>query len=166
MRLNLNLSPREFEEGDLASRLTGFGTKVSLEITETHSIHSFDEMAAMLRDIRERGIELWLDDFGTGHSTLQYLQRLPVDGLKLPAELIRPIVHDARSRTIVRATLTLAHDLGLRVIAEGVEHEEQRALLEEWHCDAIQGFLFSRPMPVEELGEVVAGSQGRGVTGS
>jgi EAL domain-containing protein (putative c-di-GMP-specific phosphodiesterase class I) len=151
VRLNLNLSPREFEEGKLATRLTGSWPMLALEITETRSVRSLDEMAAVLRDIRKRGIELWLDDFGTGHSSLQYLQRLPVDGLKLPAELVRPIAHDARSRAIVRATIALAHDLGLRVIAEGVEHDDQLALLGEWDCNAIQGFLFSRPMPVEEL---------------
>src|SRR5256885_66188 len=84
VRLNINLSPREFEEGDLARRLTRLGPKISLEITETHSVQSLEDMTSVLREVKENGIELWLDDFGTGHSSLQYLQRFPVDGVQVP----------------------------------------------------------------------------------
>jgi len=96
-------------------------------------------------------VQLWLDDFGTGHSSIQHLQLFPLDGLKLPAEFVRGLPDDRRSCAIVRALVALAHDLDLRVNAEGVENEAQLAFLRECRCDYIQGFLFSHPMPVEEL---------------
>ena len=97
------------------------------------------------------GVELWLDDFSTGHSTVEQLYRFPVDGLKVPAIFVKDIDRNRRSRAIAKSLIALAHDLALHVIAEGVEREGQLATLADLDCDAVQGFLFSRPVTLEEL---------------
>lgn len=158
IRLHLNLSPREFEEKDIVSRLKGLVADcrvdiefVNLEITETSYIKEPEKTMKVLYDLKGLGLQLWLDDFGTGHSSITHLQHFPLDGLKLPGEFIAGVPHDARCAAIVRSIIALAHDLSLSVVAEGVENEEQLQFLLAHKCDSIQGFLFSRPMPVEEL---------------
>lgn len=158
VRLHLNLSPREFEEKDIVSRLKGLLSDcraniecVNLEITETSYIEKPEETMKVLCDLKALGLELWLDDFGTGHSSIAHLQHFPLDGLKLPGDFVAGVPDDARCSTIVRTIIALAHDLGLSVIAEGVENEDQLQFLLAHKCDSIQGFLFSRPMPVEEF---------------
>lgn len=153
VRLNINLSPREFQQGHVIDRLTSLVTscgtdtrKVNIEITETSFIAHPEETVNVLQAIRELGVGLWLDDFGTGHSSLAHLQHFPLDGVKLPGAFVRPFPGDARCRAIVRSILALAHDLGMAVIAEEVEREDQLDALRELHCEYIQGFLFSRPM--------------------
>jgi len=158
VRLNVNLSPREFQEGNVVARLTkllaGCGVqaeKVNLEVTETSYIKDPQETRDVLHALKENGMQVWLDDFGTGHSSIEHLQLFPVDGLKLPAEFVRGVAGEQRSRAIVRALVTLAHELEMKVIAEGVEHDDQLKMLADCGCDYIQGFLFSKPMPVEEF---------------
>src|SRR3954452_21491305 len=151
VRLNVNLSPREFQEGNLLARLPPNAANVDLEITETSYIESPEETMHMLSALRKLGINLWLDDFGTGHSSLEHLQHFPLDGLKIAAQFIKDCITDRRCRIITKAILGMAHELGLQVIAEGVEHQEQLDFLREHHCDAIQGFLFSRPMELDDL---------------
>lgn len=158
IRINVNLSPREFQEGNVVPRLTRLLTgcsydprQINLEITETSQIREPDETTDVLVELKRLGIELWLDDFGTGHSTVEHLQRFPVDGLKLPGSFIKGLREDRRSRAIVRALIALAHDMQLKVIAEEIEHEDQLAMLLDWNCDYIQGFLFSKPMTGDEL---------------
>ena len=158
IRLNVNLSPREFQEGDvlgrLSSLLTSYGIdahRINLEITETSYIDSPEETMYVLEAVRKLGIRLWLDDFGTGHSSLEHLQHFPLDGLKIAAQFIRDCISDRRCRVITKAILGMAQELGLQVIAEGVEHREQLDFLREHRCDAIQGFLFSRPMELDDL---------------
>jgi len=113
----------------------------------------------VLDDLRERGFDLWLDDFGTGHSSVAHLLHFPLNGLKIPATFVKHMTTDDRSRTITKHLIALAHDLQLGVIAEGVEHDSQLALLRDFGCDLIQGFLFSRPMAAEELRRAVAHEQ-------
>ncbi|HET7704779.1 MAG TPA: EAL domain-containing protein [Thermoanaerobaculia bacterium] len=158
IRLHLNLSPREFEEKDIVSRLKGLVADckvdiefVNLEITETSYIKKPEDTMKVLYDLKGLGLQLWLDDFGTGHSSITHLQHFPLDGLKLPGDFIAGVPHDVRCSAIVRSIIALAHDIGLAVVAEGVENEEQLQFLLAHKCDSIQGFLFSKPMPVEEF---------------
>jgi EAL domain-containing protein (putative c-di-GMP-specific phosphodiesterase class I) len=163
VRLHVNLSPREFENRGLSARLKNLITtsgadplKISVEITETHHIIRIDQTRRVLEELKEIGVQLWADDFGTGHSSISHLLHFPLDGVKLPGEFVKLIASNSRAAAIVRSIIALAHDLGMKVIAEGVEQEEQLALLREYRCDFIQGFLFSRPMPPEELRAALA----------
>ena len=156
VRLHVNLSPREFQEGNVLERLSSLVTscgidtrKVHLEITETSYIDQPEETMDVLLAIKELGVGLWLDDFGTGHSSLTHLQHFPVDGIKLPGAFVRPLPEDRRCAAIVRSLLRLAHELGLEVIAEEVETEQQLHFLRELGCGLIQGFLFSKPMTAD-----------------
>ncbi len=158
IKINVNLSPREFEEGNIVSGLTHLAEasridlrKINLEITETSYIKKPEETMETLGELKKLGIGLWLDDFGTGHSSITHLQHFPVDGLKLPGSFVKGLPDDQRSLSITRALIALAHDLGMKVIAEGVEKQEQLDMLTGWSCDFIQGFLFSEPMPADEL---------------
>lgn len=156
--LHINLSPREFQEGNVIERLTTLVTScgadprnVRLEITETSYIERPEETMDVLLALRKLGVGLWLDDFGTGHSSLTHLQHFPVDGIKLPGAFVRPLPGDARCAAIVRALLSLARELQVDVIAEEVETREQLAFLRDLGCTLIQGFLFSRPMEAEHF---------------
>jgi len=162
VRLNVNLSPREFQEGNVLPRLRqlvdccGIDTRrINLEITEASYIDHPEQTVDILEDLKELGLQLWVDDFGTGHSSLEHLQKFPLDGLKIPATFVKEIPADRRSCAITRALIGLAHELGLKVIAEGIEHPEQLTFLADLGCDYIQGFLFSKPMPVDELEELL-----------
>ncbi len=166
VRLNVNLSPREFQEGDVLTRLDSLVLqcridlhKVNLEITETSFIRKPKDTKHVLSALKESGISLWLDDFGSGHSSLEHLQFFPVDGLKIPSVFVKHLADDHRSQTISRSIVRLAHDLGMKVIAEGVEHRTQLDFLLEAGCDWIQGFLFSRPMPLDEFLAMLGGTK-------
>jgi EAL domain-containing protein (putative c-di-GMP-specific phosphodiesterase class I) len=163
VRINVNLSPREFQEGNVHSRLKdlvhccGIDTKeINLEITEISHIHNPEETVEILDELKKLGLEIWLDDFGTGHSSITHLQQFPVDGLKISGEFVKGIVANRRSRAITRALIALAHDIGIKVVAEGIERQEQLDLLLDWDCDYIQGFLFSRPMTLERFESMLA----------
>ena len=167
VRLNVNLSPREFQEGDVMKRVTSLITacgidtrKVNVELTETSYIDHPEQTMDVLQALKDLGVSLWLDDFGTGHSALTHLQCFPVDGIKLPGAFIQPLPDDSRCRAIVSALLALAHDLGIAVIAEEVERREQLDFLLERKCEYIQGFYFSKPMTVDELRGMLSGVRG------
>jgi EAL domain-containing protein (putative c-di-GMP-specific phosphodiesterase class I) len=164
--LNVNLSPREFQEGNVIERLTNLVTacginthKVNLEITETSYIEHPKETMKVLEAMDDLGLGLWLDDFGTGHSSITHLQHFDLDGIKLPGSFVKDIAKDQRCRAIVRSLISLAHDLGLEVIAEGVEHQEQLDFLRDLECEYVQGFLFSRPMSASDFQQLLR-SQG------
>lgn len=125
--------------------------KLILEITESLMMDNLHDSSAILEKIRSRGVKLAIDDFGTGYSSLTYLQGLPIDYLKLDKSII-DLIHDERGAHLTKATIDLAHGLGLTTIAEGVEHLSQRDALKAMGCDMIQGFLLSRPLPPSELG--------------
>jgi len=158
VRLNVNLSPRELQEGHVVDRLTellsscGIDThNVNIEITETAHIDDLQAVEKTLHALKALGLGLWLDDFGTGHSAIDHLLHFPIDGIKLPGMFVKSLPADHRCRAITRNLIALAHDLGLAVIAEGVERNDQLDFLRDGRCEYIQGFLFSRPMPVAEL---------------
>lgn len=162
VRLNVNLSPREFQEGDVLGRLRSLVTScgidttlVNLEITETSYIAHPKQTMKVLDEMRELGLSLWLDDFGTGHSSITHLQHFPLSGLKVPGSFVKELPGDERCRAIVRAIIGMAHELELEVIAEEIEHEAQLEFLLELECDYIQGFLFSKPMPCGEFVEAL-----------
>ena len=158
LRVNLNLSAREFERARLPRILrmqferAGLDPRrVTLEVTESSAIHHLDDVARTLEEIKGLGVELWLDDFGTGHSSLLWLSRFPIDGVKIPSDFIVDIPGQERAGVITATVMDLAHRLGLRVVAEGVERDDQVEFLLRHGCDQVQGFLFFGAMPAEEL---------------
>ena len=163
LRLNVNISARGFDRRELAARVlrqaaaTGFPShRLTLEITETSALRDLDAVGPELAQLKAAGAESWLDDFGTGHSSLQWLSRLPLDGVKIPAAFVGRLPGDHRCRVIVTAVVEMAHALGLRVAAEGVETEEQRALLRDCGCDLLQGYLLFAAVPAENLARTLA----------
>jgi len=108
-----------------------------------------------LERLRGQGITIALDDFGTGYSSLSYLKRFPVDTIKMDKSFVRDVASDAQSGAIATAIVTLAHSLGMDVVAEGVETRDQLESLAARGCDTVQGFLFSRPVPAGEIAELV-----------
>ena len=164
VRVNVNLSAREFPRADLVGRVTRWlaaarldPSGVGLEITETSSMQSFEAVAEQIEELIDKGMELWLDDFGTGHSSLEWLSHLPLHGVKIPSTFVERLHDEKRCRAIAAGVIALAHDLGLKVIAEGVETGEQRDFLAERGCDFFQGFLFYAALPAARLPSALAG---------
>ena len=121
---------------------------IKLEITETTAMTDASEAVALMQEIRALGVRIALDDFGTGYSSLSYLQRFPIDELKIDRSFVQHVATNPDDAAIVRATIALAHELGIQVVAEGVETEVQSAFLAAQHCDIAQGFLLGRPKPL------------------
>ncbi|MGF1550520.1 MAG: EAL domain-containing protein [Sphingomonadaceae bacterium] len=129
--------------------------RLTLEVTEGGLIGDIAEAAAILSRLREAGLKIAIDDFGTGYSSLAYLKNLPLDCLKIDKHFSRDIAGNARDRAIVRGVIRIARDIGLAVVAEGVESEEQKRLLAEEGCDFYQGYLCSPPVDSRRLAELV-----------
>ena len=161
----VNLSARQFHEPDLARRISGILTEAGVEpealgfeITESILVEDASPSISLLEDLKRLGVKLAVDDFGTGYSSLSYLTRLPVDYLKIDSSFIvglgaedeNSTKYDAGNATIVSAVIGLARAMGRKVVAEGVETEEQLSRLKEMGCDLAQGYHFARPLPVEE----------------
>ena len=164
LRMCVNLSALQFAQPDLATRVaavlaeTGLpATALELEITESVLMRDVEAAAAMIGTLNDMGVQLALDDFGTGYSSLAYLKRFRIQRLKIDRSFVRDITTDPDDAAITLAVIALAHSLRKSVIAEGVETEEQRHFLSERGCDEVQGFYFSRPLPAEELTELLAG---------
>lgn len=119
---------------------------LELEITEHMMLEAGGTTIAALNRLRQAGVRLALDDFGTGYASLTYLRELPIHTLKLDRSFIQHICHQHTERVIVESMISLVHRLGLEVVAEGIEHEDQLALLREWGCDLLQGYLLGRPV--------------------
>jgi EAL domain-containing protein (putative c-di-GMP-specific phosphodiesterase class I) len=120
---------------------------LKLELTETCLMTNTDFTQEILQELKSRSIQLLIDDFGTGYSSLSYLQRLPVDSLKIDRSFITGIEHSRRHLDITQAIITLAHSLGMDVVAEGVENYQQVKILTELGCEYGQGYYFSPPLP-------------------
>jgi diguanylate cyclase (GGDEF)-like protein/PAS domain S-box-containing protein len=159
LRIAVNLSTRQFREKALVTSLaraldeTGMNPgNLELELTESLLMEDTQTSSAMLDELRMlMGLKLSVDDFGTGYSSLSYLKRFPLDTLKIDRSFVRDIATDGDDAAIVTSIISLAHNLGLRVIAEGVETEEQLNYLMERGCDEVQGYYFSRPIPAERF---------------
>ncbi|MFK7914410.1 MAG: EAL domain-containing protein [Pseudomonadales bacterium] len=121
--------------------------QLEIEITEDALIRDFELTRGVLDQLHERGISIAIDDFGRGHTSLRYLQQIPLDKLKIDKSFIRNIASNDKAREIARSVVKLGHDLGLSVVAEGVEEQAQLDELSDWECDEAQGYLFSRPVP-------------------
>ena len=154
----VNLSARQFREPDLAHVLAteldqaGLASHwLGLEITESVMMDNLERALALLREFKGLGLKIALDDFGTGFSSLSYLKRLPIDTVKIDRAFIQELTSNPEDAAIVQAIIGMAHSLGLRVIAEGVETEAQLGYLRRRRCDEMQGFLFSRPLPAAEF---------------
>ncbi len=159
----VNLSARQFRDGNLVeivrAALMDSGLppqRLVLEITESTMMSDLDATTAALEQIDALGVAVAIDDFGTGYSSLAYLKRFPVSELKVDRSFVRDAVNNADDATIVRAVVDLAHALGMRVVAEGVENDDQIALLRGLGCDWMQGFRLGRPMPAADFAQLLA----------
>jgi EAL domain-containing protein (putative c-di-GMP-specific phosphodiesterase class I) len=124
---------------------------LELELTESAVMKDGEESIAILRRLKDKGVQLTIDDFGTAYSSLNYLKRFPIDKVKIDRSFIADIVSDKIDFAIVGAIVTLAHSMGLKVVAEGVETAEQRELVSTHWCDELQGYLFGRPMDASQF---------------
>jgi len=154
----LQLRQKDFVDSvlDAISEFEGKSPLIDLEITESVLVDDIDESTRKLQALRRAGVEVSVDDFGTGFCSLSYLARLPVDTLKIDRSFVVRMGDAGYPRNIVAMIVSLAHTLGLRVVAEGVEDDEQVRLLRELGCDQIQGFFVSRPVPAEDVDEMLS----------
>jgi EAL domain-containing protein (putative c-di-GMP-specific phosphodiesterase class I) len=162
----VNITPKQFSQPDLASQIdtilqqTGMDPRcVDLEIAETIAMADADRSVVVLSELKALGVRLNIDDFGTGFSSLSRLQRFPVDTLKIDRSFVSRMDRDPETQEIVRIIVMLAHGLGLRVVAEGVETEEQSDLLKQIGCELAQGYLFSKPASAETIEDVLASNR-------
>lgn len=157
--VSVNISARQFRQPDLVDVIaatlheTGLAAgRLELEITESCLVDAEDQLLTMQR-LKALGVQLSIDDFGTGYSSLSYLKRFPVDRLKIDASFVRDVPENADDAAIVTTIIGLARNLGMEVIAEGVESDAQMAFLTRQGCNEIQGYLIARPMPADALGD-------------
>ncbi|TAK79978.1 MAG: EAL domain-containing protein [Betaproteobacteria bacterium] len=167
-RTSVNVSAIQLRQKDFVDSVleatAGFGREkplLDLEITESVLVEDIDETTRKLQILRRAGVEISVDDFGTGYCSLSYLARLPVDVLKIDRSFVVRMRDAGYPRNIVAMIVSLAHTLGLKVIAEGVEDDEQVRLLRDLGCDQIQGYLVSRPLPAHELEAILRPAEGR-----
>ena len=124
---------------------------LEVELTESVATSNPDSAVEMMRKLSATGIKIAIDDFGTGYSSLSYLKRFAVTKVKIDQSFVKELVHDEEDKAIIKATISLAHSLGLKTIAEGVETTEQLSFLQAEGCDEIQGYYFSKPLPSDEF---------------
>jgi diguanylate cyclase (GGDEF)-like protein/PAS domain S-box-containing protein len=160
--LAVNVSARQFRQANFATQVRAILKRhainpllLKLELTEGMLLDKIEDTIATMNALTEIGIKFSLDDFGTGYSSLQYLKRLPLDQLKIDQSFVRDIATDGSDMAIVRTIVAMAHSLTMEVIAEGVETEGQRQLLHESGCSNYQGYLFGRPVPIEQFDAVL-----------
>jgi diguanylate cyclase (GGDEF)-like protein/PAS domain S-box-containing protein len=163
LAISVNLSSRQFSQPDLIENIdailreTGLGAAcLKLEITESTIMERTDSVVTTLRDLKALGVQLAMDDFGTGYSSLSYVHRFPIDTLKIDRSFVTRLATDNEASEVVRAIVGLAHNLGLDVIAEGVESPEQLAQLKVFGCEYGQGFLFSPAVPYDDARTLIA----------
>jgi len=154
----VNISARQFHDRDLSQTVirileeTGFSPKyLELELTESSIMQNEEFAASMLNQLKSMGVNISIDDFGTGFSSLASLKRLPIDALKIDQSFVREATTDPDDAALVMAIITLGHNLRLKVVAEGVETDDQLRFLQLLRCDEIQGYFFSKPVPADTL---------------
>ncbi|MGA2992373.1 MAG: EAL domain-containing protein, partial [Candidatus Korobacteraceae bacterium] len=163
VRLSINISPLELVQDRFAERVaeaihdSGFDPKyLQIEVTETAVMSNMEEAGLHLQQLERLGVAVSVDDFGTGHSSLSYLHRLPIDSIKVDSSFVRQITHCDESAAIVRAIVAMANSLGLQVIAEGVETEDQLSAVAKLGCQFVQGYVFSQPLAIEAIPAILA----------
>lgn len=161
-RIAVNVSPLQLRRKDFVSDLQKTieslgcnGECLELEITESLIMENIEENITKLRTVRELGVTVSIDDFGTGYSSLSYIAKLPINSLKIDRSFIVEMPNSPDSMSIVQSILLLAHSLGLKVVAEGVDSEEQVKLLKLLRCDEVQGYYFSKPLPSDDAVEFI-----------
>ncbi|MBO8172275.1 MAG: EAL domain-containing protein [Bacillaceae bacterium] len=168
LQVAVNLSMLQFKQPDLAEMIesvlvdTGLDPGcLELEITESIVMNNPDVTLNTLNKLKMMGVKIALDDFGTGYSSLNYLKRFPIDTLKIDRSFVQDVTANQDDRAIVTAMINLAHSLQLKVVAEGVETEEQLLLLNEYHCDEIQGYFCSHPLPADQFSQLILDREGQ-----
>ncbi|MGA7932724.1 MAG: GGDEF domain-containing phosphodiesterase, partial [Kovacikia sp.] len=163
IQVAVNLSTRQFNQPDLSQLIarvlqeTGLAPAwLELEITESCVMQNPEAAIATLNDLKALGVHISMDDFGTGYSSLNYLQQFPFDTLKIDQCFVRNLDTNPKNQVIVGAVTQMAHDLDLTVIAEGVETAAELSCLKQYHCDQVQGYLFSRPQPPTAFAALLA----------
>jgi EAL domain-containing protein (putative c-di-GMP-specific phosphodiesterase class I) len=162
LTVSVNMSGLQFGQANATSRIQACLDQIPMpprwlkvEITESSLMKHLSRPQEILGRLREMGVSLSVDDFGTGYSSLAYLQRLPLDYLKIDRSFVRDLSTNSESEAIVQAIVQLGHTLGMRIIAEGVETQEHLYRLQELGCDLYQGYHFARPLPVDTALEFI-----------
>jgi EAL domain-containing protein (putative c-di-GMP-specific phosphodiesterase class I) len=165
--MSVNITPKEFAQPDLAIEIGKTLEQVGLdpgclqlEIIETIAMGDAEKSGRVLAQLKGLGVRLSIDDFGTGYSSLSRLRRIPVDTLKIDRAFISHMDTDPESLEIVRTIIVLAHNLGLKVVAEGTETEEHIKLLKQLNCEMAQGYLFSRPADDQAMSKLLVHNYG------
>lgn len=160
--ISINLAAKQLRDDDLIVKVQGLLEQYSfdpkyleLEITESDIMHKPEEALKRLNALHEMGIKIAIDDFGTGYSSLSYLKRFPIDKLKIDQSFVRDVVDDEEDRSIVKAVIALGQSLGIALIAEGVETKEQEAFLLENGCTQVQGYLYAKPLCMEDTEDFI-----------
>lgn len=168
LHLAVNLSARQFQQENLLEMITGVvgktgfdSRRLELEVTESSIMRNAESAVKTLNELKETGIKISIDDFGTGYSSLGYLKHLPIDILKIDKSFVRDIALNANDMALVMAIITLAHNLKLKVVAEGVETKEQLQFLQLLQCDEWQGYLHSKPVPADDFRQLLAADSDR-----
>jgi EAL domain-containing protein (putative c-di-GMP-specific phosphodiesterase class I) len=171
-RISINISPHQFQQANFVPQLVNTvvtsevdPSRLCLELTENLLILDIDDVAVKMRELKERGLKFSLDDFGTGYSSLSYLKQLPLDAIKIDRSFVRDITTDPSDAAIVESILAVSARMGFKVVAEGVETEEQLEFLNEWECDRYQGYLFSQALPADEFLQLLERVNGKLLAG-
>ena len=156
IRVAVNFAAQQLNSPDIVHRIQEVLKETELspeyleiEITESSVMDNIDEVNKLLRELQQMGIQITMDDFGSGYSSLSYLRKININNLKIDRSFIQDLAVDERNKAIASAIITMARSLGIKVIAEGVENQEQLFCLKKYYCDCVQGFLFSKPLPAE-----------------
>ena len=161
--MSVNVSGQQLTEKDLAAKVkevieySGLSPEyLELEVTETFLMQDIEHSISVLKEIQNLGVKIAIDDFGTGYSSLNYLTRLPVDTLKVDRSFVSELSEVSEKKSLVKNMITMSHDLGLRVVAEGVETVDQLNVLQQMNCDEVQGYYFSPPITAESFSKLLA----------
>ncbi len=164
LKISVNISPYQIMQNGFVDTIIGIFKEtntpyedIALEVTETILMQNFESNAKKLLQLKEVGIMIYLDDFGTGYSSLSYLHKLPINTLKIDKSFVDNICLDIAGKDLTKTIVLLAHDMDLKVVAEGVETEEQFEKLASYHCDMIQGYLISKPVPEKDIYAMLQG---------
>jgi EAL domain-containing protein (putative c-di-GMP-specific phosphodiesterase class I) len=167
MTVCINVSARQFREKNLIDRVvdalkeSGLEARyLELEVTESLIMQDFELAVATMNGLQQLGVQISIDDFGTGYSSLSALKTFPVARLKIDKSFINDLATDENDQAVTGAVISLGQKMNLRVLAEGVETEDQIAFLRKNNCDEVQGNYFSKPLPVGDIGKLIAKADG------